>query len=565
LLRELSVQNLALIEDARVELQPGFCAWTGETGAGKSLLLTALGLVLGGKASGDLVRAGKTEARAAAVFDLSAADLRSDVEAILGGAIEDDQLVITRRITTQGRSSAHANGLPVPVGTLRLLGDRLVDVHGQHENRALLDADGQRRALDEHGNIHPILDRYRAARDAHDELRRKRLILIENAERRRRERDLLAYERDELAAADPQPGEHEELVREASRLANVGELRSATSEGYELLYESDRSVQDLVERVARRIGHLAESVPELADPATDLERLAEETREVARALRRFSQSWEDDPERLEEIESRLALYRRLATRFRCGPDELAARRDVIEGQLSAIERDEADLAGLDAPLAADWDALKATAAELTAARRKAAKSFAKAVQSQLKDLSLGEARLSVEVETESLGEDPTSPTPPEDGTDHVEFLFAPNPGEPPRPLRKIASGGELSRIMLGVKTVLAGADRVPTLVFDEIDTGVGGRLGAVLGKKLAALAKHHQILCVTHLPQMASYAGHQWVIRKRSERGRTWTTIEALGDLDRVDELAAMLRGESAAEGTRQEAQAMLAEARDGR
>jgi DNA repair protein RecN (Recombination protein N) len=321
----------------------------------------------------------------------------------------------------------------------------------------------------------------------------------------------------------------------------------------------------MLERVARRLAPLGESVPELAEPAADLERLAEESREVARTLRRLGQSWEDDPERLEEIESRLALYRRLSHRFRCSPDELAERREAVEAQLAAIDRDEADLAGLDAPLAEAWDALRAAASELSAARRKASRALGKAVQAQLKDLSLGEARLAAEVEAAAPGDDPTATAPPEDGADRVEILFAPNPGEPPRPLRKIASGGELSRVMLAVKTVLAGSDRIPTLVFDEIDAGVGGRLGAVLGRKLAALARHHQVLCVTHLPQLASYAAHQWVIRKRSERGRTWTTIEALDDERRVEELAAMLRGESAAEGTRKEALAMLAEARNGR
>jgi DNA repair protein RecN (Recombination protein N) len=202
---------------------------------------------------------------------------------------------------------------------------------------------------------------------------------------------------------------------------------------------------------------------------------------------------------------------------------------------------------------------------LSEARRGTCKAFAREVQGHLKALSLGEARLSVEVTTDPLGDDPTATPPPEDGLDRVEIVFAPNPGEPPRPLRKIASGGELSRVTLAVKTVLAGADRVPTLVFDEIDTGVGGRLGAVLGKKLAELARHHQVVCVTHLPQMASYAAHQWVIRKRTERGRTRTTIVPLGEVERVEELAVMLRGDSAAEGTRQEALAMLVEARAGR
>jgi DNA repair protein RecN (Recombination protein N) len=564
-LRELSVQNLALIEDARVELQSGFCAWTGETGAGKSLLLTALGLVLGGRASGELVRSGKEEARAAAVFDVSERRVRADVEAILGGALDDDQLIITRRISAAGRSQAHANGLPVPVATLRQLGMRLIDVHGQHETLALLDADQQRALLDAHGRLEGLLERYREARERHDALRRRRLELIEASERRVRERDLLAFERDELVAADPQPGEHDELAREAHRLANAEELRLATAEGYSLLYEDDCSVQELLDRVARRIGPLADSVPELAGPSADLERLAEEVREVARGLRRFSQAWGEDPERLEEVEARLALYRRLSNRFRCAPDELAARRAEVEAQLAAIERDDADLAGLDAPLAEAWAGLRAVAEELTAARRKACKAFAKAVQSQLKALSLGEARLAVEVEPVPLGDDPTAVSPPEGGADRVEIVFAPNPGESPRPLRKIASGGELSRVTLGIKTVLAEVDRVPTLVFDEIDTGVGGRLGSVLGKMMAELGRHRQIVCITHLPQLASFAAHQWVIRKHVERGRTRTTIDPLAEPDRVTELAAMLRGDSAAETTRREAQAMLAEARTGR
>ncbi len=561
MLRELSVQNLALIEDARVELQGGYCVWTGETGAGKSLLLTALGLVLGERASGDLVRAGKEEARAAAVFELVEAGVRADVEAVLGGPIDEDQLILTRRISPQGRSQAHANGLPITVAVLRQLGTRLLDIHGQHEGRALIDPERQRALLDAHGGLEPLLATYRAARSEHEGLRRRRLELIEAAERRRRERDLLAFERDELAAADPRPGESEELARDAHRLANAEELRSATAEGYTLLYEADGSAQELLDRVARRLAPLADEVPELATPAADLERLADEIREAARALRSLSQAWEDDPDRLEEIETRLALYRRLATRFRCAPDELAARRQAVEEQLAGIEQDDADLAGLDAPLAAAWSALRAAAAELTGGRRRACKAFARSVQSQLKALSLGEARLSVEVEPLALGDDPTACPPPEDGADRVEIVFAPNPGETPRPLRKIASGGELSRVTLAVKTVLAEVDRVPTLVFDEIDTGVGGRLGSVLGRMMAELGRHRQIICITHLPQMASFAAHQWVIRKATDRGRTRTTITRLAEPDRVLELAAMLRGDSAAESTRQEALAMLAEA----
>ena len=563
MLRELSVQNLALIEDARIDLRPGYCAWTGETGAGKSLLLTALGLVLGGKASADLVRSGKDEARAAAVFDTSDPALRADLEAILGGPIDDDQLILTRRISAQGRSASHANGLPVAVATLRALGERLIDVHGQHEGRALLDPDRQRALLDAFGMVGPTLDAYRSRRDAHAALLRRRVALARESEARDRERALLAFERDELAAADPRPGEPDDLAREAHRLGNSGQIRAAAREGFALLYEADRSAQGLLEKVARRLAPLGDSVPEFADASADLLRLADEAREIAYALRRFGQGCDDDPARLDEVEARLALYRRLAARFRCEPDDLAGRRRSIDDRLAAIEGDDDALDALGAPLAAAWAGVREASSTLTAARRKACKAFAKAVQVQLKALGLGEARLAVEVAPGPLGDDPAAGPAPEAGVDRVEVVFAPNPGEDPRPLRKVASGGELSRVMLAVKTALAEADRVPTLVFDEIDTGVGGRLGAALGRKLAEVARHHQVICVTHLPQMASFAAHQWIIRKQTDRGRTRTTITPLDDGQRIEEIAAMLRGDSAAEGTRQEALSMLREARE--
>jgi DNA repair protein RecN (Recombination protein N) len=564
-LRELSVQNLALIEDARVELEPGYCAWTGETGAGKSLLLTALGLVLGGKASAELVRQGCGEARASAVFELADARLRSDIETILGAEIEDEQLILSRRISMQGKGQAHANGMPVAVATLRALGPRLIDVHGQREGHALLEPDRQRDWLDAFAGLGETLAKYRSARQRFDDLRRHRAALIEAADRRERERALLVFERDELAALEPRPGEPDDLAQEAHRLANVEALREAAGEGYALLYEADRSAQSLLQKVARRLDGMSEAVTEFADAASELERLADETREIAYSLRRLGQGWDDDPERLEEVETRLAEYRRLASRFRCAPDELAARRESIESQLAAIERDDADLAALDGPLAEAWSAVKSDAGELGKARRQAAKAFAKDVQARLKALCLGEARLSVEVESEKLPDDPPATCPPEHGADRVEFLFAPNPGEKAQSLRKIASGGELSRVTLAVKAALADNDGVPTLIFDEIDTGVGGRLGSALGKTLAELSAHHQVICVTHLPQMASHAAHQWVIRKATEQGRTRTVIERLTEAERVVELAAMLRGDSAAASTRKEARAMLLEARSVR
>jgi DNA repair protein RecN (Recombination protein N) len=563
MLRELSVQNLALIEDIRVELEGGYCVWTGETGAGKSLLLTALGLVLGGKASAELIRSGKTEARAAAVFEIVDSDLRAEIETILGGALDDDQLIVTRRLAAEGRGGAQANGLPVPISTLQKLGERLVDIHGQLEGRALLEPSEQRSLLDAYGGLGDQLGAYEQARQAHESLRRRREALVDSAETRRRERALLEFERDELEAAEPQPGEYQELAREAIRLQHADQIRSAAARGYSLLYEADRSAQDLITHVARGLEPLARTAAEIAEAVSTLERLAGETREVAFTLRHVEQCCDDDPDRIEEVEARMAVYRRLAARFRCAPDELADRRAAIEAKLGDLEDDDSALREIDAPLAAAWAELKIAASCLTAGRRKVAADFGRIIQKRLKPLGLEAAALSVTVETRALDEDPRAAGPPAAGPDRVEMLFSANPGEDPRPLRKIASGGELARVTLAIKTVLAAVDRVPTLVFDEIDAGVGGRLGSALGKSLAELARRHQVICVTHLPQLASHADRHWVIRKQVARGRSRTLITPLSDSERVDELAAMLRGDSAAEGTRHEARAMLREAQD--
>jgi DNA repair protein RecN (Recombination protein N) len=564
-LRELSVQNLALIEDVRVELDSGYCAWTGETGAGKSLLLTALSLVLGGRASAEMIRSGKAEARAAATFDLDEPGLKAEIESALGGQLDDGELIITRRIAAQGRSSAHVNGLPVTINTLQKLGDCLVDIHGQLEGRALLDSSRQRDLLDAFGGLGEKLRAYGQARQAHETLRRQRQALIESVDSRERERALLEYERDELAAAEPEPGEYNKLGGEAHLLRNAGQIRATAAAGYSLLYEADRSAQDVLTRVARSLEPLSDATAELALAVTTLERIADETREVAYSLRGLAEGWGDDPARLEAIETRMATYRRLATRFHCTPDELAERLASTEVRLERIGRDDIELQSLEEPLAQAWAGLKREARELTQARLKIAKNFPRAIQRRLGPLGLDGARLSVAVESRSLGDDPRALAPPETGADEVEMLFSANPGEEPHPLRKIASGGELSRLTLAVKTVLAAVDRMPTLIFDEIDTGVGGRLGTALGKALAELARHHQVICVTHLPQIASYADRHWAVRKQVERGRSRTTITLLDDEHRIEELAAMLRGESAAEGTRQEAVAMLREARAGR
>ena len=561
MLRELSVQNLALIEDVQVELEGGFCAWTGETGAGKSLLLTALGLVLGGKASADLVRAGKAEARASAVFEIEDQALRGELETILGGVLDEDALIVTRRVSAQGRSAAQVNGMPVTIATLQRLGEQMVDIHGQNEGRALLDPDRQRDLLDAFGALDEPLEAYRRARAAHDGLRRSARPC--STQPRPGSASGPCSSSSVTSWPVPIPGRASTTSWCATRTCWPTRRRSARPRPRATTCSTRRIIPPRRSSSGSRAAWSPWRTRCPSCPGPPRPSSGWPTRPARWPTAcAMGQSWEDNPARLEDIEARLALYRRLAARFHCTADELAARRVETEAKLSSIERDEEDLEHLDAPLAEAFQALKSAAAALSAARRKTARDFGRAIQSRLKPLGLEKARLTVEVETRDLGDDPTASSPPEYGADCVEMFFLANPGEAPRPLRKIASGGELSRVTLAAKTVLACTDRVATLVLDEIDTGVGGRLGAALGKTLSELALHHQVVCVTHLPQVACYARRQWVIRKQTERGRTTTTITPLSDADRVNELAPMLRGESAAEGTRQEALAMLREAR---
>jgi DNA repair protein RecN (Recombination protein N) len=561
MLRELSVQNLALIEDARVELEPGFCAWTGETGAGKTLLLTALNLLLGERGSADLIRTDAAEVRVTGVFEVSA-PTRAHVAQILGADPDEEQVVLTRRLGRNGRSYASVNEQPVAVGTLRQIGAVLVDIHGQRESQSLLEPAYQLDLLDAFGRLTDLRGKYGEATDTVRQLRQAHGALTAQKQQRQRELALLRFEREELDAANLQPGETEELVRERERLANAQALQAFAAGGQARLYEEEGSVAETLGRLLKEAHGWLPLEPELKDVVNGLEGLVAEAHEVSDRLRTLSERWEADPARLEDVEERLRKLRRLETKYGRGIDELIAYHATLEDQERKLLRQETDLDTTATQLAEAFAKLKKVGADLSQQRQEAARRLTKEVQKQLADLSMAEARVEAQLTPVALGNDPTSGEVPANGLDQFELMLAANKGEPARPLRKVASGGEMSRTMLALKTVLAAHDRVGTLVFDEIDANVGGRLGDVLGQKLAALGQSHQIICVTHLPQVASYARHQWTIRKRKRGNRTNTTIERLADADRLEELASMLRGESRGETTRQEVAAMLEAAR---
>jgi DNA repair protein RecN (Recombination protein N) len=562
MLRELSVQNLALIADVRVELQPGFCAWTGETGAGKSLLLGALGLLLGDRGSADLIRAGTDELRVTGLFEIENADTRRALENLIDTVLEDDSIILARRLTRAGRSQAYINDRPVAVATLKLVGQLLVDLHDQRESASLLQPAYQLQLLDAFGGLDKLRSAYLALAETVRNARKRYHTRLASQEQRRRELSLLRFERDELDQARLQPNEQVELSRERERLANAQSLQAFTMSAYNGLYEGDDSVTDRLGKLQRETEQWAPFDAGLEKLVGRLQGLQTEVQDIADILRQLGQHFEADPQRLEEVEYRLQYIRRLESKYRRTVDELIAYRTGLDEHEQRLQQEEDDLDNIAAELETAFKKLRQAATELSKQRHRVAKRLAIATQNELADLGMAGAHLDALLEPEALGDDPIHSEIPTWGAERLEIMLAANAGEPARPLRKVASGGELSRTMLALKTVLAGHDQRVTLLFDEIDANVGGRLGDVLGQKLAALGQTHQVICVTHLPQVASYARHHWSIRKTRTKNRTITQIHRLDDAERLEELASMLRGEARGETTRKEAAAMLDAAR---
>lgn len=559
MLRELAVQNLALIEDVRVELHAGFCAWTGETGAGKSLLLGALGILLGERGSAELIRTGAEELRVVGRFDLTA-EQREAAGKILPAPVEEDDLILTRRLSRSGRSTAHVNDMPVAVSTLKRVGEMLVDVHGQRESYSLLQPAYQLELLDAYGKLLDLRAKYVAKADRVRELRSQFKTLSDAKAARQRDLALVRFEREDLDAAKIKPGELPLLAKERERLVHAQSLALFTSTVAARLSDDDGAVIEVLTKLVKDAHKWAAIDAKIADVSKRLDELRPEIEDLADTCRDLAEGFEADPDRLDEVEKRIALLKKLQTRYSKTTDELIVYRESLDAKEAELLRQEADLSGIETTLRAAWAEMKDAAGALSRGRAKVAKKLAFEAQKHLADLGMPKAKLDAQIDLISLPDDPMAGDVPSSGIDQLELILTANPGEPARPLRKVASGGELSRTMLALKTVLSAHDPVRTLVvFDEIDANVGGRLGDVLGQKLSALGRSHQVLCVTHLPQVASYAAHQWTIRKSSTAKRTATTIVALTSEEaRIEELALMLRGESRSETTRKEAAEML-------
>ena len=550
MLTELWIHNFAIIDELHLTLKPGLIVFTGETGAGKSIIVDAIELLLGGRAESAVIRTSAEVATVEGAFQLPS-ELRSEVKSILeaeGLWEEDGTLTLGREVRREGRNIARVNGRVVNLGVLREIGQYLVDVHGQSEHLSLLRVREHLGLLDRFAGVETERDALAAEVLALRAVREELQRLRDGERDAARRADMLTFQINEIGAAKLKPGEDETLLEERTRLANAEQLAALADAAILALDEGSQervAATDLVGEAERALSALARIDATRNTARDSLQGAAEQLAELARELRAYRESIEFNPRRLEQVEERLELIANLKRKYgeslaAIGEYALKAQREM-DGITHADER-MAELAAQEEQMLRSVGTLGAALSEK---RRAAGADLARGIEAELGDLRMAGARFAVDIQWK---DDPLGAYAGERrvayeaaGLDRVEFLVAPNPGEGLKPLAKVASGGETSRLMLALKSVLARADRTPTLIFDEIDQGIGGRVGAVIGRKLWNLTPPHQVLCVTHLPQLAGFGDLHLRVEKRSQGERTVTEVRALSAKERVAELAAML------------------------
>jgi DNA repair protein RecN (Recombination protein N) len=559
MLTELRIANFAVIETLSLTIDTGFTVLTGETGAGKSLLIDAVMLLVGGRASSDQIRFGENEAQLEASFDIPSShplleQLRK--QDILGP--HDSTLVIRRVIARSGRNRVYLNGMLTPVHVLEEFAGTLIDIHGQHDQQSLLSIAAQLEVLDAFGQVRELREQYRAIYQGWIRSCQARTELATTIQQRAQQEDLLKFQHQELEEAACRIGEEEALQAERQRLGSCGRLAELTSEAQERIQGDGHGVLPNLALAERLLGELAKIDPEMASTA----RLASEAKvllkEVADSLRSYEERVDSNPGRLSTVEDRLAFLQRMKKKYGGTIEAVLRTYDHVKDELERLSRGDDQLADYDRLIHQQYEQVAELAEKLSRQRKEAAKRFTKMVGKELEALKMGSVRFVVQV-MQNEGDDVYGP----DGSDRVEFLLAANAGEPLKAMSRTASGGELSRLMLALKSVLANVDHVPVLIFDEIDTGVGGAVAATIGKRLRALGQYHQVLCITHLPQVASQAQHHVCVEKSEVKGRTVTTVRALSGVHREVEIARMLGGERVTTKTRATAAELIAGAQD--
>ena len=557
MLTHLQIRDFAIIDAIELELRPGLTVLTGETGAGKSILVDALQLLAGGRAGAEVVRHGAERAEISGTFDLAQAprELKQWLEEqSLGGG---EELIIRRVVAADGRSRAYLNGQSVPLQLLREAGNILIDIHGQHEFQSLMRSAAQRELLDGYGKHESLASHVGIAHRVWLEILNRTLDLETKARDRDAKLELLRYQVNELNALHLKDGEIVSLTEERARLANRGRLAEGAQSALQQLFESEEgSAHAGVSRALQALRNLASLDPKIASVVPVLEEASIQIKEAARELEHYRESLDMDSARQDEVEKRLSAIEELARKNRVKPEELIERTGQLVTELEGLERAELDLAVLKKDLANALDSYRGQAQQLSARRVTAGRALAKDITTRMQTLGMAGGRFQVEV-TQDGNADPA-----QHGIDQIEFRVTANPGQPLRALSKVASGGELSRLSLAVQ-VSCAARETRCMVFDEVDSGIGGAIAEIVGRELRSLGSRGQVLCVTHLPQVASQGHHHLRVMKLTDGKTTRTALTELSSGDRVEELARMLGGVEVTAKAREHAKEMLKVAAD--
>jgi len=561
---QLEIKNIALIDEISIELGEGLNILTGETGAGKSIIIDSINAVLGGRFSAkDIIKSGKEQASVTAVFSVEYERLSDLLDESGIEPQEDSCLIISREFNLSGKNICRINGRIVPVSLLKQVGERIIDIHGQHENQSLLNPQNHIELLDSFGSgrIFPLKQKYIKLLSEYRELTGRLKKLTENQRERETRIDLLRYQVSEIKNAQLKPGEDQELESRRTILANSEKINSSLTKAYGLLYGGDISYSTAFDNIGKALAHLNEicGIDEsFQSLCSRIEDITYQLQDICHEIRMTSESVEYNPELLGETEERLDLVNRLKRKYGKTIEDILEYCSKAEAELDELEHCEENSARI-------LDELKKIDAELfeiarhiSKEREKAAAQMEKLIMRELEDLEMKNTRFKVNIEFEGSKDEEGGRKYLNNGMDTVEFLISPNPGEPLKPLSKIASGGEMSRIMLAIKNVLANIDRIPILIFDEIDSGISGRVAQKVGEKLLRISRSHQVICVTHLAQIASMADNHYQIEKNTTGCKTFTTVKKLeGDSVKL-EIARMLGGTNISEISLKHAEEML-------
>ena len=564
MLQELRIQNLAIIDKLEIDFSNGLNVMTGETGAGKSIIVDALELVLGGRASAELIRTNADEAVVEAGFDIEGNNKIADLISSFGIENDESRVIIKRIVSRTGKNRIYINNSLTNLSTLSAIGDELVDIHGQHEHQSLLKTDKHIDILDAFGSAGYDKKIYELRRDVegcYNKLRslKERLSELENKEKNRiKEEEFLRYQIREIEEAALNSKEDEELLSKKSVAANAGKLASLSNSAYEGLYEADASVIKELSKILNAVKEISKIDNRVEETVKLCESAVFQLEESADFLRGYKEKIEFDADEFAKIDDRLDLINRLKKKYGSTIEDILLSLEEAKKRLQGMEKLDEDIGDIKAGIDKERKDASIISVELSKKREKVAKDIEKKVEAELSDLNMKKTRFVVKMWKESGSDTEDGFSLTTKGIDKIEFLISANLGEEPKSLSKIASGGELSRIMLALKAILADADSVPTLVFDEVDAGIGGGVAETVGERLKRIAKGHQVFCITHLPQIAGYADSHYFVEKKAEGSRTITKVVKLKEDGRVKELARMLGGKKITETTLKHAEEML-------